>query len=242
MNDKQRRHFERGARVSAHCAANPEDFPADSVAGASLKRLNEHLAAIETLDVAKATNMSAQQQGSQGRRELRQAIRSQITTYYKTSEVIGRDHPEVKGIFQRVQTDKSDRTLLAFARSYSTAAKPLKSLFSEYGVSSDYFDSFDTNIDAFETHIARQNEGAGARVASNAGIEEALRHVDEEVGRLDVIARNKYRSDPAKLAAWESASHLERSARRKNGDGNGKKAGGDDKGGATPPPSHEPPQ
>src|SRR5438067_4757287 len=67
MSDKHRKHFERGARVSAHCASYPQDFPANSVAGAALTRLNEQLAAIETLNMAKATSMSAQQQGSQGR-------------------------------------------------------------------------------------------------------------------------------------------------------------------------------
>ena len=36
MSDKHRKHFERGARVSAHCASYPEDFPSNSVAGAAL--------------------------------------------------------------------------------------------------------------------------------------------------------------------------------------------------------------
>src|SRR5438105_4542796 len=36
MSDKHRKHFERGARVSAHCASYPQDFPANSVAGAAL--------------------------------------------------------------------------------------------------------------------------------------------------------------------------------------------------------------
>ena len=242
MNNKQRKHFECGTRISAYCAANPEDFPADSVAGACLMRLNEHLASIETLHVAKATNISAQQQGAQGRRELRQAIRSQIATLYRTAELMGRDHPEAKGVFQRLPSDKSDQTLLAYARAYSAAAKPLKARFSEYEVSSEYLDSFDANIDAFEASMARQSEGAGGRVASNAGIEDALRHVDEEVDRLDVIARNKYRNDPAKLAAWESASHLERQAHRKNGGGNGKRGGGDDKGGVNTQPSDQQPK
>jgi hypothetical protein len=240
MSDKHRRQIERGARVSALCAANPADFPADSVAGASVKRLNEQLAKLEELNVTKAASMSAQQQGSQGRRDLRAELRSQIATIYNTAEVAGRDHPEAKGVFQRLQTDKSDRTLLAVARSYSAAARPLKALFAEYELSADFFDRFDASIDAFEQHMARQSEGAGARVASNAGIEEALRLIDEEVERLDVIARNKYRGDHVKLAAWESASHLERPARRKNGGGNGKTEGSGGNGDGTAPPSHKP--
>jgi hypothetical protein len=116
--------------------------------------------------------------GSQGRRELRVELRSQLSTIYNTAEMIGRDRPEVKGVFQRLQTDQSDRTLLARARSYSASAQPLKARFTEYELSGDYLDSFDANIDAFEQHMAKQSEGTGTRVASNAGIEEALRLVD----------------------------------------------------------------
>jgi hypothetical protein len=32
--------------------------------------------------------------------------------------------------------------------------------------------------------------------------------------RLDVIVRNKFRDDPATLAAWEHARHVERPARQ----------------------------
>jgi hypothetical protein len=239
VSDKQRRQIERGARVSALCAANPADFPADSVAGASVKRLNEQLAKLEDLNVTKAASMSAQQQGSQGRRDFRVELRSQIATIYNTAQVVGRDHAEVKGVFQRLQIDKSDRTLLGVARAYAAAAKPLKARFAEYELSADFFDRFDANIDAFEQHMARQSEGAGTRVASNAGIEEALRLIDDEVERLDVIARNKYSGDHVKLAAWESASHLERPTRRKNGSGN-KTTGNGGSGDGSAPPSHEP--
>jgi hypothetical protein len=229
MNDRQRKHFERGARVSAFGAANPADFPTNSVAGESLARLNEQLERIETLNVAKATSMSAQQQGSQGRRDVRAQLRSHIKNIYDTAKIIGRDHPEVKGLFQRAQTDKSDQTLLAVARSYSAAAQPLKARFIEYGMAADFFDSFNADIEDFEQHIARQSEGTGTRVATNAGLEDALRLVDEEVERLKIINHNKYGNDPAKLAAWESASHLERPARKKR-EGDGKDGGSTNKG------------
>lgn len=235
MSDKHRKHFERGARVAAYCAANPSDFPADSVAGGSVKRLNQALSDIETLNVERATSMSARQQGSEGRRELREALRKQRKLIFKTAEIIGRDHPEVKGVFQHTESDRSDQTLLAVARSYLSAAQPLKSRFAEYEVDAAFFDSFNANINAFGQHMTRQSAGAGTSIAASAGIEETLKKIDDEVGRLDVIARNKYRDDTAKLAAWLSISHLERSPRRKNAQSNGDKGNGNDNnGGITP--------
>jgi hypothetical protein len=44
--------------------------------------------------------------------------------------------------------------------------------------------------------------------------------VNELIDRLEVIVRNKFRDDPAKLAAWESARHMEHAARTKRGGGN----------------------
>lgn len=43
--------------------------------------------------------------------------------------------------------------------------------------------------------------------------------MDGLVERLEVVVRNKYRADPARLAAWESASHLERAPRAKRNGG-----------------------
>jgi hypothetical protein len=34
-----------------------------------------------------------------------------------------------------------------------------------------------------------------------------------ELEKLDTIVRNKFRNDPAMLATWENASHLERAPR-----------------------------
>jgi hypothetical protein len=50
--------------------------------------------------------------------------------------------------------------------------------------------------------------------------------------KLDAIVRNKFRDDPAALAAWESARHVEsatRTRKRSNGNGPGSNGGTDKK-------------
>jgi hypothetical protein len=79
----------------------------------------------------------------------------------------------------------------------------------------DFIERLKADADGLEGEIGRQTESVGARVNTNASIEETLDRVDELVERIGVIVRNKYREDAARLAAWESARHLERAARTK---------------------------
>ena len=219
MNDTQRRRYERGSRVDAFMTANAADFPATGKGGAAAASLKTELAALASLDVAKAASAGTLQQTSAGRRELRESLRAQVAAVSDTAEVSGREHAEVRGLFPRTRADKSDQTLVAVARSFAETATPFKALFIEYELPPDFIERLRADADGLEAQMTRQTEGKGARVGTNASIEDALGRVDETVERLEVVVRNKYRNDAARLAAWESARHLERAPRAKrNGD------------------------
>lgn len=219
MNDKQRRIIERAARSSAFGAANAADFPANSKGAELFASLNAELSKFDTLQVAKATSISTRRQGSAGRRDVRESLRAQVAAVSDTAKVIATEHPELRGMFQYARADHSDRTLIATARSFAEAAAPFKSLFVQYELPQTFIDSLNADADALEQQMALQNEGSGGRVTTNASIEQGLGRVEECVDKLDVIVRNKYRDDPAKTAAWESARRLERAARSKRSNG-----------------------
>src|SRR5256714_4580928 len=151
---------------------------------------------------------------------------------------IGLDQPEVKDGFKFKGASVSDQTLLATARAAANASLPIKDLFIEYDMAADFHDVLKVKIANFEQYLSRQTAQMGERVAANASLESALRRGEAALERLDTAVRNKYRDDPAKLTAWESARRLERPPRRKQESGNGKKEGGD----GNTPPSHTPTQ
>lgn len=68
------------------------------------------------------------------------------------------------------------------------------------------------------TTIRRTNQNNQGEVQSGVGSTEAigtlLASAAHEVQELDAIVKNKYTRNPAKLAAWRSASHVERSPQR----------------------------
>jgi hypothetical protein len=219
VNDKQRRIIERGSRVSAFRTANAADFPANSKGGALFADLDAQLANLDTLRTARETSLSTRQRGTAGRVDVRESLRALVVSVSDTAKVIAADRPEFKGRFQFARADRSDRSLVAVARSFAEAAAPFKALFVEYELPADFITRLTEGADALEQQMALQEEGVGARVTTNASIEQTVERVDDLVDRLGVIARNKYRDDPAKLAAWESASRMERAARSKRSNG-----------------------
>jgi len=53
-------------------------------------------------------------------------------------------------------------------------------------------------------------------VGDTANINPLIRQDVKAANTLDAIMHNKYASQPAKLAAWTSANHLEHAAHRNN--------------------------
>ena len=78
----------------------------------------------------------------------------------------------------------------------------------------DFVDDLKARILAVEQAADGQAEAWGLRVEATANLAEAARQGFEAVRELDAIVRNIYRDNEAELAAWESASHVDRAPRR----------------------------
>lgn len=220
MNDSHRRRLERLIRSEAEASANAADFPEGSKGALALVELRATIAEAQTHAVSRETSMSAFQQATVGRQDAREAVRRSMRVISDTAHTIGIDHPEVKGSFVFKGASVGDRTLLATAQSFVTGAQSFKALFAEYDLNADFFSGFDAEINDLEKQLGKQTAGKGERISANASLEDALRKGELALERLDTVARNKYRSNPAKLAAWESARRLERAARaRRNSSG-----------------------
>jgi hypothetical protein len=213
MNDLHRRRLEHLARSSAYVTANAVDFPEGSKGAQALAELNAAIAEAQSHAVSRETSVHTLQQATAARSDMRQAIRAGLRTINDTMRTIALDHPEHKGSFVFKGESVSDRTLLSTAQSCANSAQSFKALFNEYDLGAEFFDEFNDNISKFGQQMDKQTAGKGGRIAANASLESALRRGEEAFEKLDTAVRNKYRNDPAKLAAWESARRMERAAR-----------------------------
>jgi hypothetical protein len=218
MNDKHRRANERGQRVRVYMAANEADFLTGSKGFVLASSLEGLLAEVAALDVVRSAGARKRKQGTEGREEMRTALRRMLKTTYDTAKAIALDHPEIKGLFKPPYRGNNDQTLIAEARSAAAAAAPFAAFFTESGLPPAFFDDMRSKADGLEIAASLQPEGADEGVRANAALEDAFRRMGELIDRLDPIVRNKYRDDPAKLAAWESARRVESAPRRKSAD------------------------
>jgi hypothetical protein len=100
--------------------------------------------------------------------------------------------------------------MLASARAFAADAVPFKAEFIRHEMPADFLDDLAADIAAFEASITEQNRSRDARIAATGSIDEAIERGIAALRQLDAIVRNKFRDDPATLAAWASASHVER--------------------------------
>jgi hypothetical protein len=236
MSDKNRRNHERGQRVRLHMSAREVDFPSGSKASAQGNDLEGLLADADAHEVKRADSVRKRQQGTDRRGRSRTALRRMIRQTYDTAESLGLDHPEIRSVFKPPYRGNNDRTLVAEARSVVNAAAQFTALFTESGLPPAFFAEMTAKADDLELAAAQQAEAVAESVTATAALEDIYRRIDEIVDRLDPIVRNKYADDPAKLAAWESASRLERAPRHQPGDDEDGDDDGDDNN--TPPPAN----
>jgi hypothetical protein len=108
----------------------------------------------------------------------------------------------------------NDQLLMAIARAFASDALPLKASFIEYGMPAGFLEDLTGQIRAFESAVNAQEGGRRESITATAAIEEAIERGMQLVRRLDAIVRNVFRDQPAKLAAWESARHIEHASHR----------------------------
>ncbi len=213
MNDQQRRNQERFVRVCNYVESLPEQFPATSRGGLSLAAIKSAVEEAENLDAQRVSNTSTAQQGTSQRKEIRNALRAQITRINETARAVGIDRPEVKDKFLTSTGRLNDQDLLGLARSIIVEATPFKPLFLEYNMPENFLDTLAAAIESFEEAVNRQDTGTGGRSRARTGVDATHRRAESELDKLNAAMRNKYHDDPATLAAWDNARSKEASPR-----------------------------
>jgi hypothetical protein len=107
-----------------------------------------------------------------------------------------------------------NQDLIFLSRSYAAKATPIKAQFIERGLGIDFLNVLKTATDSLEQRLSNRAQQKQMHVSATATIEDLVEQGMVIVRALDTIMRNLFRDDPAMLAAWESASHVERAPRR----------------------------
>jgi hypothetical protein len=114
----------------------------------------------------------------------------------------------------RMPRNRSQQNVLATARAFKTDAASLAEKFIEYGLPGTFLNDLQTAINAVETAAQSADSNVEQRAAATGGLFDAARRGMNLSRKLNAIVRIRYADNPAKLASWTVASHLERAPKR----------------------------
>ena len=213
MDMTETRRLEMFVRVRDYGTAHVASFPASSFGGEQFASVG---AVVDELTQKGATQVSSSgsaRQGTGSRAVARAALREDLLNLTRTAAVMALDAHGLENKFRMPRTS-GDQALLSTARAFVADAQPFKAQFIQHELSPNFLENLRDDIDALERAINHQNVNREAQISATAGIDSAIERGMNAVQRLDAIVRNKFHDNPAALAAWESARHVERPPRK----------------------------
>jgi hypothetical protein len=209
MNNLETRRYNMLLRVRDFGAAQATAFPAATFGGQLFASVNSAIAGLATH--AAAQTSGAARQSTTSKAVARANLLDDIEAISRTAKAMALDTPGLEDKF-RLPRSTSDTALLNLARAYTTDAQPLKTEFLKYALPDDFLEDLQADISAFEAAATVKNATATSRVSATVSLDEELAKGLKAVRQLQAVVKNKFRNDAAKLAAWASASHVERSS------------------------------
>jgi len=213
MNDNERRTHETFVRVRDFGVAHAADFPANSLGHQEFTDLGTLATEINADAASEVSGHGDARQGTESRAQARAILRADLDAINGTARVLGQDVPGLEDKF-RVPRNNNDKELLNAARAFKADAEPLKTQFIAHEMPADFLEELQADIDSLEAAISFQGSGVSGHVAAGAAIDDKMNRGLDKLRKLNVIVRNKYADNPAVLAEWTSASHIERAPRR----------------------------
>jgi hypothetical protein len=208
MNQMEIKRYNMLLRVRDFGASQAATFPAASFGGQLFSAVNSAISELTTH--AAAQTSGAARQSISSKAVARANLFDNLEAITRTAKAMALDTPGLEDKF-RLPRRASDAVLLNSARAFLADAQPLKAEFLKYALAEDFLEDLQFDIDAFEAAIRVKNTTSASRISATASIEEALSKGLKAVQQLQAVVRNKFGNDPAKLVAWASSSHVERS-------------------------------
>ena len=213
MHKGEIRILEMLVRVRQYILARIAAFPDGSPGHDNYVTVDASIKSMERLAAEQAMHAHAVREKTAQKKVADAALRALMEAVSRTARAMSRRFPGVEEKFS-LPSRKDGQTWLAFGRDFVTVAEPLAEEFVGRGMPPDFIDDLKARGLAVQQAVDARARKEAEQIAATAGIGQAAGRGLEAVRELDTIVRNIYRDNEAELAAWESASHVERAPRR----------------------------
>lgn len=207
MNDSDRRRYEMLVRVKQFGIDNAADFT--GIATAKFEEIGDKVDNTEVKSAAQQAGFGQAAQQFEVKDTARENLRDEMSAIARTARSMEYSFNGISEQF-RFHRSLTDETLLARGRAFAAAAVARQADFIAYGLPATFIADLTAAADAFEVTFATAASATADQVAATAETAGFIREGLIAKRVLDGIVRNRYGDNPGKLAAWLSASHVEK--------------------------------
>jgi hypothetical protein len=215
MEDKHHRRREMFLRLKAF-SNNHTEIPATTVWPQLVTELDSINGDLAEQVAAEESGHSVKRTGTASRDDAREDLRDLLEAIVRTARAIDETKPGFAEGY-RGPSQLSDRSLLDLAIGIARIAPPHQADFLSHAMPPDFLEALAAGIAKLQQTMTDQSEGQAGVKSAGVDIEETMDHGMSVRRRMDAVARNVYRDDPAVLAEWETASHIEQAPKKKKG-------------------------
>jgi hypothetical protein len=214
MDKRQQAEGERMNKVSVYLTPRLTDFDDNMVAKVKMPLIIQRVGNLSTKREAQiAGGGNATQKVGIAKNQFQELL-DLLKDFVNFATVMGIDIPALENKF-RMPRSRSRRAVIAAARVFAADAAAFKSDFINYGLQATFIEDLLAKADALEQTLAEQNSATETRVGAGSELENELKEISALIRQIDPIIKMVYRNDPANLAAWTFANHIQRFGKSK---------------------------
>lgn len=209
MTDSERRRLEAFIRIRQFGVDNAADFPAGSIGATQFTVTGALIDEIEVFAGDQAAGWGDARQAFATKGTARENLSDELYDMVRTARSMQYQFDGIEDKF-RMPANLSDQNLLAVGRAFYVESLQYDADFQAYGMDKNFRAELLAAIEAFEQSLNPTGSAIDEQVAGTAEIGDAIRRGMIARRILEGVVKNKYHSNVGKLAAWLSASHIER--------------------------------
>lgn len=214
MNDSDRLRYEMQVRVHQFGLDNAADFPPPGIGNTTFTELGVIITQIEAQSTDQQAGFGEAKQQYEIKDTAREDLGDQMSVISRTAKSM---EYAIDGIGDKFKFTRNmpDESLLAKGRAFFEEATPYAAEFEAYGLPNKFLDDLEEACIAFDATFSSTASAIAEHVEATAQSAANVREGMIKVRVLDAVVRNKYHNNPGKLAAWTSASHVEKPPKKK---------------------------
>jgi hypothetical protein len=211
MDREVRRKLDTADNVLSFNEANP---PPDAAAKVVFDALAARVAEAKTTAATERSGLATERAGVARRKAVRVELQRGLLGYLvRIGEAVAEEVPELALKFKLPSLSATNRTYLTAATSMYAEANVHREAFVRHGLSDELFAELGAMLDQYAKAVELAANGRRQHVGARADLDAIGGEITVLLEKINRLNQHRFRNDPDRLAGWDSARNVRRSAR-----------------------------